>query len=261
MLAQRGAARVACALEGDKIHPPCVQAGWAGGDNQHGARRAADRLLEGHRHEGSQRPVHAAWHGPCGLRSTHVLTCGAPQPSAAQRLATSPRCAVQQQRRRRPQLVRPGAPSPHDRRGHHRRGSCGRAAAELQPHWWPCWLREASPRKPTGSRSERDPPWFNSLVHRIGPYWVGRRGRRVHFQLRIAKSQGFWERLLYEVGSHRVMPPPRRLSSAPFTYPLQHPQTPARPRSTRSASATPRSSYTDALQHRAPALSTRDTAN
>ena len=73
--------------------------------------------------EGSQRPVHAAWHGPCGLRSTHVLTCGVPQPSAAQRLATSPCCAVQQQRRRRPQLVRPGARSPHDPRGHHCRDS------------------------------------------------------------------------------------------------------------------------------------------
>ena len=76
-----------------------------------------------HRHEGSQRPVHAAWHGPCGVRSTHVLTCGAPQPSAAQRVATSPRCAMQQHRRRRPQLVRPGAPSPHDPRRHARRDS------------------------------------------------------------------------------------------------------------------------------------------
>ena len=76
-----------------------------------------------HRHEGSQRPVHAAWHRLWGLGSTHVLTCGAPQPSAAQRVATFPRCAVQQQRRRRPQLVRPGAPSPHDPRTHARRDS------------------------------------------------------------------------------------------------------------------------------------------
>ena len=76
-----------------------------------------------HRHEGSQRPVQAVWHGPWDAHSHTIMTSGAPQPSAAQRLATFPRCAVQQQRRRRPQLVRPGECGPHDPRGHHCRDS------------------------------------------------------------------------------------------------------------------------------------------
>ena len=124
-----------------------------------------------HRHEGSQRPVQAVWHGPWDAHSHTIMTSGAPQPSAAQRLATFPRCAVQQQRRRRPQLVRPGAPSPHDPRRHARRDSGvlrprgGRAPASLV-----AMLREASPQKPTGPWSKICTAWFNSLVHRARPY-------------------------------------------------------------------------------------------
>ena len=111
------------------------------------------------------------WHGSCGPRSTHVLTCGTPEPLAAKRVATSSRCAVQQQRRRRPQLVRPGARSPHDPRRHARRDNGvlrprgGRAPASLV-----AMLREASPQKPTGPWSKICTAWFNSLVHRARPY-------------------------------------------------------------------------------------------
>ena len=108
------------------------------------------------RHEGSLTTVQAVVPKPGERFSTTLVTCGAPQPSVVPRRHAARRCGVQQQCRRRPQLPRSGATSPHDPRGHDRRdsGVLRPLGCRAPGCWVALWLREQAngPRLGSGQK-------------------------------------------------------------------------------------------------------------